>query len=597
MGLASSFAAAPGAEEIRDEMRSMAADGTLGPLFEGWGFFPNLNLEAMDGISNTRRRERYLIGGVAALVLLLTCSLFLVVRLRRQRSQLKSAESAVRESEDRFRTLSNASLEGIMIHNGKEIIDVNQACARMFGYENPFELVGRNPIETLLSPDWRDIGVVEVNAVKKDGTPFPAETETREMKHLGRTVRLVAWRDLTERRQATAALRESEERYRALFERSLDCVFLTDFSGRFLDANQAALDLFGYGREEIRSISFESLLSPEHVTEASQAVEEILARGLDLQRREYRVRRKDASWVYLECHSSLILRGGSPDALQCIARDITERKRAEEETAKLQAQLNQANKMESIGRLAGGVAHDFNNLLTVILGYADMVLSRIDSPGPVPETQVKKALEQISRAAKRAATLTSQLLMFSRRNPSAPKTVRLNDIVVGVEGMLRPLLGEHIEVVLSPGEEAGSIHADPGLLEQVLVNLAVNARDAMPEGGQLFITTSRAIVTEELSAEAVPVPQGAYVSLWVTDTGTGMTPEVQARAFEPFFTTKDPGKGTGLGLATVYGIVKQSGGHITLHSTPGAGTAFRILFPQSPLWAQEKNLMATNILP
>jgi len=589
MGLASRFETQAGVDEIRSEMRVMAAEGTLAPLFEGWGFFPGLNLEAMDGIALAKRRERYLIGGVAALIMLLACSVILVVGLRRQHAQLRNAESAVRESEDRFRTLANASLEGILIHDGRAILDANEACARLFGYRHPSELIGLNPAEAVLTPDSeaqvkerilnRKTGVFEVIALRNDGSTFPAETETLEMKYLGRNAHLVAWRDLTERRQAVAAFRESEERYRALFERSLDCVFLTDFSGRFLDANQAALDLLGYGREEIRTISFESMLSPDQMPQAWQALDEILTHGYELQRREFRLRRRDGGWVFVETHSSLIFRDGKPQALQGIARDITERKRAEEETARLQAQLHQANKMESIGRLAGGVAHDFNNLLTVILGYADMVLTRIDTQIPLPESQVRKALEQISRAATRAAALTSQLLTFSRRNPSAPKVIRLNDIVLGVDGMLRPLIGAQIEVVFSPGPEAGCIHADPGLLEQVIVNLAVNARDAMPEGGRLFIETSRAVMITESNADCISVPRGTYASLWVTDTGTGMTPEVQARVFEPFFTTKDTGKGTGLGLATVYGIVKQSGGYITVQSTPGAGTAFRILFP------------------
>lgn len=589
MGLASTFESQYVADGIRDEMRVMAAEGALSPLFEGWGFFPGLNLEAMDSISLSRRRERFLILGVATLILLLACSLILVVRLRRQRSRLKRVESALRESEDRFRSLSNASLEGILIHAGGAILDANPACARLFGYGNPDELIGANPTELLLDSESRErirtrierreTGTVEVTAVRKDGSTFPAESETREMRHLGRDARLVAWRDLTAQKLAMAALRESEERYQALFDRSLDCVFLTDFEGNFLDANQAALDMLGYQREDIRTVSFSTLLSQDQIPEAIQAVHEVLTLGFEKHRREFRVRRKDGSWVFVETHSSLIYREGKPFAMQGIARNITDRKLAEEETVKLQSQLHQANKMESIGRLAGGVAHDFNNLLTVILGYSDMVLSRMDTPNPSSESQVRKALDQISRAATRAAALTGQLLLFSRRNPSAPKTVRLNDIVLGVEGMLRPLIGEHIEVAFSPGQNAGSIHADPGLVEQVLVNLAVNARDAMPEGGQLIIETSRAIVTAEFAAECISVPKGNYVALWVTDTGTGMTPEVQARVFEPFFTTKDPGRGTGLGLATVYGIVKQSGAYITLHSTPGVGTAFRILFP------------------
>ena len=196
-----------------------------------------------------------------------------------------------------------------------------------------------------------------------------------------------------------------------------------------------------------------------------------------------------------------------------------------------------------------------------------------------PEHPVRDCLEEIAAAADRAAGFTRQLLTFSRRSTGDPKTIQLDGLVLGLESMLRRLIGEDVEVILAPGAETGFIHADPSLIEQVVLNLAVNARDAMPAGGRLFIETSHVVISDAFSAQAYAAPPGTYVLLALTDNGTGMTPEVQARIFEPFFTTKEPGKGTGLGLSTVYGIVKQSGGAITLDSTPGVGTAFRILFP------------------
>lgn len=208
------------------------------------------------------------------------------------------------------------------------------------------------------------------------------------------------------------------------------------------------------------------------------------------------------------------------------------------------------------------------------MGYASHVLTGMDAAHPF-----YPALEQITSAAEKAGGVTRQLLNFSRLNAGTPKTIQLNDVLLAVDRMLKPILRDHIEVKVLPAAEPGLIYADPGLIEQVIVNLAMNARDAMPEGGQLFLETSMITVEDPFASECLSVPLGTYVSLGVTDTGTGMTPEVQARLFEPFFTTKEPGKGTGLGLSTVYGIVKQSGGSITVHSGPGLGTAFRILFP------------------
>ncbi len=584
MGLGARFDAAGAADEIRDEMRVMAGDGSLPPLFEGWSFFPGLNLEAMENLSRARLRERLWFGGVFTLLALLVGTLVLIARLNGQKVRLQRFERALRDSENRFRSLSDASLEGILIHDGGVVLDVNPALARLFGYDSPDELIGKNCLEVLLTPEARarveerirlgEFGVVELNAVKKDGTIFPTETETRELNYRGRNARLVAWRDITERRRSLAALRESEERYTALFDRSLDCVFLSDFEGRFLDANQAALDLLGYTREDLGSITYANLLTPEDFHIALQITRGMLTSGHQPGRTEYRIRRRDGGYVFVEIQSSVIYRSGQPFAIQGIARDITARKHAEEEQAALQARLHQTSKMESIGRLAGGVAHDFNNLLTVILGYSNKLLERTDRDHPF-----RRDLGQVLSAADKAAALTRQLLTFSRKHTGSPKVISLDETVVGIEAMLRRLIEEHIEVILSPSAPQGFIFADPGLIEQVIVNLAVNGRDAMPNGGKLFIETSRLTVSDDFAAATLSVPHGDYLTLAVADTGAGMTREVESRLFEPFFTTKEPGKGTGLGLATVYGIVKQAAGFIKVHSTAGIGTSFRVFFP------------------
>jgi len=265
-----------------------------------------------------------------------------------------------------------------------------------------------------------------------------------------------------------------------------------------------------------------------------------------------------------------------PAGVCVLSLDVTEQKRTAAALAKSEEQLRHAQKMEAIGALAGGVAHDFNNLLTVILSCAELMLIDIEVEDPRRED-----VEEIRRAGRRAADLTRQLLTFSRREVSHPRTLDLNDVVRGLEKMLARLLGENVKIAHELDPSVGTVLSDPGLVEQVLMNLAVNARDAMPEGGMLSIRTKNVDLTERFAAEHVGVEPGGYVMLSVTDNGMGMDVATQARIFEPFFTTKAIGKGTGLGLATVFGIVKQSAGHIVVTSEPGRGTTFAIYFPRT----------------
>jgi len=251
-----------------------------------------------------------------------------------------------------------------------------------------------------------------------------------------------------------------------------------------------------------------------------------------------------------------------------VMRDVTHERQMEE-------QLRHAQKMEAVGRLAGGVAHDFNNLLTVITGRCELLVRRHGEASPLA-----RDLDLILKTAQRAGALTRQLLAFSRKQVLAPRVVSLNSVVVNMESMLRRLIGEDVELVLVPGQDLGRVRADPGQLEQVIMNLGVNARDAMPQGGRLVLETSGVDVDDALARRHAGMRPGRYVTLAVTDSGCGMPPEVQAQIFEPFFTTKDPDKGTGLGLSTVYGIVKQSGGDITVDSEVGRGTVFRIFLPR-----------------
>ncbi len=292
---------------------------------------------------------------------------------------------------------------------------------------------------------------------------------------------------------------------------------------------------------------------------------------------EYRVLLPNDGMVrYFFAQAEVITdRNGTPIRMSGTAQDITERKQAEEALRQSEEQLRQAQKMEAVGRLAGGVAHDFNNLLTAIIGYSDILLNGLGESDPW-----RPDILEIKKAGERAATLTSQLLAFSRKQVLQPKVLDLNEVVTDMDKMLQRLIGEDIDLITLPDPALGRVKADPGGIEQIILNLAVNARDAMPEGGKLTIETANVDLDESYARGHVTVQPGPYVMLAVSDNGMGMSPETQAHIFEPFFTTKEKGKGTGLGLSTIYGIVKQSGGNIWVYSELGGGTTFKIYLPR-----------------
>ncbi len=371
-----------------------------------------------------------------------------------------------------------------------------------------------------------------------------------------------------ERKQQQEALRESEARYRSLVQSAVFGMYRSNIEDRFLDLNPALVSMLGYeSAEQVLRLN----LARDIFADANDYRKLIRAYASDERVAGVEVpwKRKDGTRFTVRLSGRPLLDvSGEPVGFEMIAEDITERRA-------LELQLQQSQRMEAIGRLAGGVAHDFNNLLTVIKGYSELMLDEIK-----PSDPMRGEMQEVQRAADRAAALTRQLLAFSRRQVLAPKVLDLNDLVRDTEKLLRRLLGEDVDLITALDQQLGSVRADPGQIEQVLMNLAVNARDAMPAGGKLTIETSNVELDHSYIREHAVVKPGCYVLLAVSDNGTGMDPDTASHAFEPFFTTKEQGKGTGLGLSTVYGIVKQSGGYIWVYSESGLGTTFKIYLPR-----------------
>jgi PAS domain S-box-containing protein len=386
-----------------------------------------------------------------------------------------------------------------------------------------------------------------------------------ESKVAERTAALEA--EFAERRKAEDALRKSETRFRRLADSNMIGVIHEHADGRILDANDAFLRMVGYGRQDLEAgkMTWTDVTPPEYLSITQQFHAGLKHKGWGTPiEKEYVC--KDGSRVPVLLGG--VPMGDSPDEIICVALDLSHRRLLEE-------QVRQASKMEAIGRLAGGVAHDFNNLLTIINGYAQLLVERFPAGDPH-----HASLEQILNAGSRAAALTRQLLAFGRRQVIAPQVLNLNGVVSGIEKMIHRLIGEDIELVCHLKKPLAAAKADPGQIEQVVMNLVVNSRDAMPHGGKLTIETADVELDETYCRTHVGAAPGRYVMLAVSDTGVGMDKETQSRVFEPFFTTKEKGRGTGLGLATVHGIVKQSGGHLGVYSEPGKGATFKVYLPR-----------------
>jgi PAS domain S-box-containing protein len=464
----------------------------------------------------------------------------------------------------------------------------NSGAEKVFGYSHA-EAIGK-PIQMLLPPErareeadilarirrGESVEHFETVRIRKDGTRIDVSVTISPIRDITGAIvgaSKVA-RDITDRKRAEEALFKSEERFSKAFRNNpLAITISTEAEGRYLDVNDAFLNMLGYQRKDVIGSTAKELrfwsepLDREEMLRHLKEEEKVAKHHTKYRTAKGEIRESEVWAELIELDGQRCILG--------ITRDVTDMK-------KLEAQFRQAQKMEAVGRLAGGVAHDFNNVLGIVMGYSDIALGEIPT-----DTPVKKYLSEIKKASQRAALITRQLLAFSRQQVVFPKILDLNDVVRNVTTMFLRLVGEDIEIEFRPGTAIGCIKADPGQIEQILMNLVVNARDAMPTGGKITIETGTSELDEHYTSRHAGAHEGKHVVLKVSDTGSGMDETTRSQIFEPFFTTKAPGKGTGLGLSTVYGIVKQSDGYISVYSEPGKGTTFKIYFPMLREKAEE----------
>ncbi len=619
----------------------------------------------------------------------------------------KEMEARLRDSEERFRTLHDASFTGICIHDNGVILECNNALAEMSGFSRD-ELIGTNGFQ-LITPECRQEVFTKLRdkyphpyaaqGQRKDGTIIDIRIQGKEIPYKGKIVRVAEFSDITIHRQAEKALEESAGKHRIIFENSPLGMIYFEADGTILDCNAKFLELMGADRDRLIGfntarqssqpmqaaikkalageqsffedyytsitggkttclrVMFNPVNPGQNPTKVIATLEDISERKMaeqalresaerfqtffsaindavlvhpfqevgfapfievndiacerygytreefkklsisDISKEEFSVKhgnvkyrrnlyedghlfvesvhlKKSGAEFFVEINANIIEQAGRP-VIMAVVRDITERKSAELERAKLEDQLQQAQKLDSIGRLAGGIAHDFNNMLGVILGRAEMIMEDADASLPWHED-----LLEIHRAADRSANLTRQLLAFARKQTMLPQYVDLSNKISETLGILRRLIGENIELAWRPVIDIWTVRIDPGQVDQILTNLCVNARDAITGNGRICIDLHNAFLSENLHSDTQEEQAGDYVVLSVTDNGCGMNEEVLGNLFEPFFTTKAVGKGTGLGLATVYGIVKQNKGFVRVKSTPGEGSTFTIYLPR-----------------
>jgi PAS domain S-box-containing protein len=520
-------------------------------------------------------KEIVTLGSLFALAILISASMV----LHRDITQRKLAEAALRDSETRYRTIFESAADAILLSKGDVFTDCSEKALELFRCTRN-QLVGQSlsHFSPPVQPDGSDsrqsirdraeralsgrMQCFEWQFRRADGTYFDSEIKLRRSDISGEAYLCGIVSDISARKKTEA----ENARLVAAIEQSAEAVMITNTSGEIQYVNPAFTRITGYSREEVLGKNPRVVKSDKQDSEFYRRLWTTILKGENWHG-EITNCRKDGSHYTEEMHIAPV-RSPQGEITHFIAtkEDISERKRLEDH-------LRQSQKMEAIGRLAGGVAHDFNNLLTVITGYGQLLRARLDPKD-------LNLLDEVLKASDRAASLTRQLLAFSRRQILTPQVFDLNSVVANTETMLRRLIGEDIELTTVLEPKLGHVKADPGQIEQVIMNLAVNARDAMPQGGKLTIETANINLDESYARTRTGVAPGPYVMLVVSDTGVGLDAETLGYVFEPFFTTKEKGKGTGLGLATVYGIVKQSSGSIWAYSEPGRGTSFKIYLPR-----------------
>ena len=492
-------------------------------------------------------------------------------------TERKHAEEALRESEERYRLLFNSSLDGILLTAPTgEIFSANPAVCKMLDRsEEEICLLGRDGVVDISDPrldhaleERANTGRFsgELTLVRKDGSKFPAEVSTviyKDRKGIDCTSMVI--RDITERKRLDAAVRETELRYRDLVDSMTVGYYKSTSTGRFIEINPAFCQMVGYSREELLAMHIPSTLyfaEVERIGESNYS-------GFAPTTETYRLKKKDGSEVWVEDYARYIRdETGRIIFHEGLCTDITYRKA-------LQEQLLQSQKLESIGQLAGGIAHDYNNILGVVIGYAEFLRSKLEDGD-----NSKRPVDAILAAANRGSDLTRQLLAFARKEMISPKVINMNSSIESIEKMLRRVIGENLKLTFVPGANLWNIKIDPSQFDQLMVNLATNSRDAIKGTGVITIKTENTSMDENEARDHLGITAGDYVKLTFQDTGRGMDKEMMKKIFEPFFTTKPKGQGTGLGLSTVYGIVKQNNGDISVMSKPGEGTMFEIFLPR-----------------
>jgi two-component system, cell cycle sensor histidine kinase and response regulator CckA len=537
----------------------------------GWAIVVGVDPTA--ALSESRHHDFWIFAAAAAL---LAAAIAAGLAWRRALKAAHYREMAERDA--RYRVLLEQTQEAVAVAVDGRVAYANPACIEMFGYQNSlvgvpiaifFPPGGREQVEEFVR--LRNAGTAapelyEAVGLRGDGTTFSVELRVTPVEFEGKAGVQAILRDITGRKRMEVEVRESEERYRLLFERNLAGVYRSTAEGRLLECNRAFAQMMGYASPADAMAQPGSAFHTDAQTRASFL--DRLRREGSLVNFENQARRKDGGLIWIVENVSLLRSDDGDEVLLGTVFDMTERRRLEE-------QLLQSQKMEAVGRLAGGIAHDFNNLLTAVAGYSEILLRELPEGDPRRESA-----EEIRQAGARAAGLTQQLLAFSRRQVLEPRVLDLNAVISGMERMLRRVIGEDIELITAVDPDLWRTKADPGQIEQAILNLVVNARDAMPRGGRLTLETANVELDDKFAGHYVSVHPGPHVMLAVSDTGVGMDAELQSRLFEPFFTTKEQGKGTGLGLSTTYGIVKQSGGSIWVYSEPGHGTTFKIYMPR-----------------